>query len=308
MQCDRENIILFSLPALEQYPAIFPRTTIQAVAFASAGTRIVGLASRDPRLFVFDAASGQLQGSPRLQDSFGHALGRGLGGDGGIELTYDGTLRRFGLQGIELEGPDSGLTDPSVLALSPDGRVAVGLFKHVLRAWDAEQFTPLARAIITELRDCTLSVSNLGYAVLAGLHGKRARVLRWDPRGGELSEIPLGVAVQWTPRVAAAAQASAFAWTNGSLVEVCDPIKGMTIRLDEWATMIIQLALSPDGRVLAAGAADGSIELRWLSGNERRLLSPGHTSAVTALAFSTDGKRLASGSSDTSVLVWSVVP
>lgn len=66
------------------------------------------------------------------------------------------------------------------------------------------------------------------------------------------------------------------------------------------------LAHSPDGRLLAIGAADGSVRI-WdvQSPKELRVLK-GHSQPVRALDFSRDGRLLASGSSDGTLRVWEV--
>ena len=67
-----------------------------------------------------------------------------------------------------------------------------------------------------------------------------------------------------------------------------------------------RMALSPDGRLLALAAQDGTIRL-WSATKFKELRKlRGHDGAVTALAFSPDGRLLASGSMDATVLVWDV--
>lgn len=68
------------------------------------------------------------------------------------------------------------------------------------------------------------------------------------------------------------------------------------------------LALSPDGRMLAAGARNGTVRLWTLSDTEaqERELLKAHRGSVSALAFSRDGKSLVSGGWDGTVRVWSL--
>jgi RNA polymerase sigma factor (sigma-70 family) len=68
----------------------------------------------------------------------------------------------------------------------------------------------------------------------------------------------------------------------------------------------ISMALSPDGRMLAAGHRDGTVQL-WEVGSGRELRCfTGHRGEVWSLAFSADGLRLASGGTDRMALIWDV--
>jgi WD40 repeat protein len=70
---------------------------------------------------------------------------------------------------------------------------------------------------------------------------------------------------------------------------------------------IHNVAISPDGRLLAAGGFDQNVIYLWdaLTG-ERLTQLKGHQGNIDSLAFSPDGRHLASGSQDTSALIWDV--
>jgi WD40 repeat protein/transcriptional regulator with XRE-family HTH domain len=70
---------------------------------------------------------------------------------------------------------------------------------------------------------------------------------------------------------------------------------------------ILAIAFSPDGRLLAAGTANGEIRLWQVVDYRQLLVCEGHTDWVKSLAFSPDGRRLASGSVDQTIRLWDVM-
>jgi WD40 repeat protein len=66
------------------------------------------------------------------------------------------------------------------------------------------------------------------------------------------------------------------------------------------------LAVSPDGRQVAAAESDYSIWVYELATGQARRHFVGHSNEVTALAFTPDGQRLISTSRDLTALVWDV--
>jgi WD40 repeat protein len=66
------------------------------------------------------------------------------------------------------------------------------------------------------------------------------------------------------------------------------------------------VVFSRDGRAIAVGNRDGSIDLREAATGRVVTTLTGHQSRINALAFSPDGGLLATGSNDTTVLVWNV--
>lgn len=68
---------------------------------------------------------------------------------------------------------------------------------------------------------------------------------------------------------------------------------------------MVAVAFSPDGEVLAAGAANDNKIRFWQVKNGQALGTLiGHNGTVAELAFSPDGKRLASSSYDQTIGLW----
>jgi WD40 repeat protein len=67
-----------------------------------------------------------------------------------------------------------------------------------------------------------------------------------------------------------------------------------------------RLAFSRDGRLIAVGLNDGTIEVWDVVRFKRQFRLRGHRRDVTGLAFSPDGKLLVSASADATVLLWDV--
>ena len=83
----------------------------------------------------------------------------------------------------------------------------------------------------------------------------------------------------------------------GTIPEANEPIH---------ASAIAAVALSPDGKILATGSWDHSIQL-WDAETFEHIRSlKGHLNEVWALEFSPDGRRLLSGAKDGGVFVWSM--
>ena len=69
---------------------------------------------------------------------------------------------------------------------------------------------------------------------------------------------------------------------------------------------ILALAFSPDGKIIASGCIDNTVQL-WDTEKGTKLATlRGHKGWVTAVAFSADGKTLASGDANKSIKLWDV--
>jgi WD40 repeat protein len=133
-----------------------------------------------------------------------------------------------------------------------------------------------------------------------GGHMAKIRSLAFTPAGKQLVSAGLDKVIR------------VWDWQAGRTVRT---IRGQVGPGDEG--QIYAMALSPDGRWLAAGGfmapefgvravEVGIIRLYDFATGKLVTLLKGHTNSVAALAFSPDGKRLISGGLDNSAIIWDV--
>jgi WD40 repeat protein len=90
-------------------------------------------------------------------------------------------------------------------------------------------------------------------------------------------------------------------------VRIWDVASGKTIAtLGGYTASAYRVAVSPDGRTLAAGTIEKTVRLWDLAGGKAVATLSGHKEQVYSVAFSPDGRTLASGSADNTVRVWNV--
>jgi WD40 repeat protein len=115
-------------------------------------------------------------------------------------------------------------------------------------------------------------------------------------------------AIAFSPDSTLLASASGEDGGHDTSVRLWSVAKGEErLRFGSGALRCYCLAFSPNGRLLAAGAADGTVRL-WEVATGREIRRLGQQQGwVTALAFSPDGKLLAAGSlRDPAIRVWDV--
>ena len=67
------------------------------------------------------------------------------------------------------------------------------------------------------------------------------------------------------------------------------------------------VSFSPDGKTLATGSSDGTVQLWDMATRKQLKTLIGHTDSVNGVSFSPDGKTLATGSSDGTILLWDIL-
>jgi Tol biopolymer transport system component len=97
----------------------------------------------------------------------------------------------------------------------------------------------------------------------------------------------------------------------GSSVFWCDPSSGRVIRRVNHDFGVHSIAFSPDGKTVAAGSRDASVELYDAATGKRVTALKGHGTrgvlGVFAVAFSPDGRTVASAGEDGTVRLWEVL-
>jgi WD40 repeat protein len=212
---------------------------------------------------------------------------------GGIAMT---TLRVPG----DLPYPEGILLD---VAVSPDGgAIAASGFGGVF-LWDAATGAQLhERLVAHEEGTYGLAFSPDGRTFVTGGFGD-GRVLRWDTETWEPIGEPLAEGLQTvlaetfstdgSMLAAGGFDGSVIVWDTSSWERVLE----VTIE-----DLVVSLAVSPDGRILAVGTSAGQVEFIDV-GTGERIGEPvsGQRDWTNTVAFSPDGMTLVAGSEDGSI-------
>jgi eukaryotic-like serine/threonine-protein kinase len=196
-------------------------------------------------------------------------------------------------------------TDP-LLAFTSITTEASGKLRSSLRVWNiSTRKMVMERPLDGECANLTISKD--GQTLVTITAGERAaykyggHITLWRlPEGTQRASYPCSeYSFAVTPDLSLAASA-------GPAIRVVDLRDGREL----WNknAFVSTLALSPDGKLLAAGggyAGEDILLLDAATGQEVSRLT-GHRSWVTSLVFWPDGKKLASGSADQTIRLWDI--
>jgi WD40 repeat protein len=314
---------------------------VTAVRFSADGKKVVGAAdgikgTTSGSLRVWDAATGKPERRVEAADPYdpirgtvtqfllspdGRSVVVGTDGGSGARVVDLATEQeQFALDLLNLGNGLSAAYSADGKTLAAAGRVLINPnWTQGVRVWDVAAGRELAtlKPKADRVQQIAVGVSADGKAVLTAANG-------YGGPGGQTTELTLWDAAtgkeRWTKTYPRGTTHLAFApdgeWVVGAGqagVHLYDAATGAELRQFEApGPMQVQcLALSPDGRTLAAGGrasnpqdGTGPVRLWEVATGKVRAEYAGHRRGVMALAFSPDGRALASGSEDTTVLLW----
>jgi WD40 repeat protein len=188
------------------------------------------------------------------------------------------------------------------VAFSPDARLLVVACGNFVMQWSIETLSVLRRHGGSS-QVHAVAVSPDGDLLASGAHDHRVRIYHRDHVKSRLrmdGHAGIVTCVGFSPDGSSVASGS-----DDRTVRVWRVADGAPLRVLNCAHPVRSVTFSPDGQLLAAGAA--SVVPLWRVQDYQAFgTREGHKSAVNQVAFSPDSKSLASASDDGTVKVWAL--
>jgi DNA-binding SARP family transcriptional activator/WD40 repeat protein len=219
--------------------------------------------------------------------------------------------------------PHKALSAVSALRFSPDGtRVAVAGVDSV-DILDARTHRAVRSGLVAEPPSAsglvnfpvvlgTIAFTPDSRVLAAGVirnepRRRSADIVRWDARSGRRLGRPRQVAPTPEPALVGFTGRGARLVTSSVAERVTVIRDAVTLRpLRRLQGGGSPSALSPDGRVVALGAADGSVRLLDLHTGKLRVATGRHEGAVTDLRFTRDSRTLLTAGADARLSAWNL--
>ncbi len=317
---DDKTVRLWDVDTGTQLQTLAHTGWVSSVAFSPDGGTLAS-GSSDNTVRLWDAETGI-----ELQTLTGHAgavRSVAFSPDGGTLASgsSDNTVRLWDAEtGIELQTLTGHAGAVRSVAFSPDGNtIASRSWDDTVRLWDAETGTHL-RTLAHTGGVSSIAFSPDGNTIASGDSDETVRL--WDAETGTHLRTLTGH-MTWSERlgdsntftVYGSVRSVSFSPDGSTLasgggdrtIRLWEAETGIELRtLTGHERKVNSVAFSPDGNTIASGSDDRTIRL-WEAetGIELRTLT-GHADGVNSVAFSPDGNTIASGSDDKTVRLWDV--
>jgi len=274
---------------------------VRSVAFSPDGQRIV-TGSLDGTAKAWDAASGK-----ELVTFKGHR-----GGINSVAIAPDGqriatgskdtTVKVWnstsGKELLTLKGHHAMVNS---VVFAPDGqRIATASLDGTAKVWDAASGNELLTLKGHTDEVMSVAFSPDGRRIATGSEDHTARV--WEADSGAQLLVFTGH-VLGVCCVAFSSDSQRIV-TGERWVKVWEAASGKELRTVQGRNVSWSAAFSPDGRRIATGGRDLTVQVWDADSGEELLAFKGHNDQVCSVAFSPDGQRLVTGSLDGTAKLW----
>ncbi len=300
----RLNLWDVSKRAHEQAKRRGHQNAIKAVAFSPDGAT-VATGSVDKTVILWDAETRERRGEPLKGHGSAVTAVAFSPKDGGVlaSASEDKTVRLWAVaSGKELAKLDGHTDVVTSVAFTPDGKLlATGSRDLTIRLWDV-QAHKLLRTIPQPERPPIRQVA-------FSPDGKRSAAMYGDGSVGIWDGV-FETEQQGHARVGGGTPSDVLLFSPdgkstarsfiGGVIRVSTGNVGFSLS----GKPALSAAFSPDGRIIAVGTADNTVELWDLYSKQELLTLRGHTGQVTGIAFAPDGRTLATVGTDGALRLW----
>ena len=210
-----------------------------------------------------------------------------------------------------------GAGQANTLAFSQDGKILAsgGILNSNTQLWymDTNTIHAITDIASNDLQVITFSEDNTTLVIL-----HRSTIVHWDMKTGGKETKPLAISDnEGYASVVFSQDGSMLAGgTEEGRIHIWDTKTGEERKrlighanvgpLRKESVIVWVLAFSPDGKMIASGSEDKTVQLWDIEKDKKLATLEAHEGWITALAFSADGKTLASGDADKVIKLWDV--